>query len=464
MRLGLPQPVIVTLFGVAVALVPVVPDLAFPPDLILPVVLPPLLFAATLRTSPREFRQNAPAVLILAVGLTVATAALVAVVAHAVALPWTAAWLLGAVVSPPDPVAATTIARRLRLPGHLVTILKGEGLFNDATALVLFQVAVAAAVAGGFSPLQATGLLVGSTAGGLALGLVVGVLTRRVLSLVEDASTETTVSLVAPYAAYLLAERLGVSGVLAVLALGLYLRTGRGHRALTSRGWLDGRAVWRYADFALTSMAFALLGVALTQVIGRVDDPVRNLPLLCAVLAAVVLGRIAWVFATTALARRWRDPSLPARWREAAVVSWSGMRGVVTLATALAVPMADEAGDPLRFRDPVVLVALSIVLVTLVVQGLTLSPLVRALGEQLRPDAEDPEALDLVASRYDALLERSASYAQADHRGQRQALRNALAQALDAERTAVLDARRRGDVSAETADAALADIEARAPG
>lgn len=484
-RLGVPQPVAVTVFGLLLALLPGTPLPQLPPDLILPVVLPPLLFAATLRTSPREFRENLVPVLALAVGLTVLTTLAVATAAHLVGLPWPIALVLGAIVSPPDPVAATTVARLLRLPGRLVTVLEGEGLFNDATALVLFKVAVMAAVSGHLSLVAAGGELVAAVGVGVVLGLVIGLAGRFAFSLVEDPTTETTISLVLPYAAYLLAERLHGSGVLAVLAVGLYLRTGVGHRALSSRGWLDGRAVWRYADFALTSAAFALVGLVLTDVLRHADVDRFAVGLVLATLATAVATRALWVFpaaALLALGRRRRSEDAAPRWREATVVAWAGMRGVVTVATALSLPAS------LPYRGDVVVVALSVVLVTLVLQGVTLAPLVRALHvasaedeheavrdlrrraaeaakqalDRMRADADDPEGVDVVSARYEALVEsaRSLRSAAQDERRQEQ-VAQALRAALDAEREAVLRARSVGDAPAEATDEVLDEIEAR---
>ncbi|NHC13990.1 Na+/H+ antiporter [Motilibacter deserti] len=489
-RLGVPQPVVITVFGVLLALVPGVPELHVPPEHILPVVLPPLLFAATLRTSPREFRESALPVALLAVGLTIVTAAVVAVAVHAVGLPWPAAFVLGAIVSPPDPVAATSVARGLGLPARLVTILEGEGLFNDATALVLFQVALSAALAGALSPEDAAVELVVGILGGAAIGLAGGYGARLALARLHDATTETTVSLVLPYAAYLLAEQVGGSGVLAVLGAGLYLRTGAAHRALTSRGWLDGRAVWRFADFALTSLAFSFVGLELTDVLGRADLTRESWMVLISALAAVVLTRAAWVFpASAVLRRRSREDGVGVYGgRETAVVAWSGMRGVVTVATALALPTTTDDGGPFPRHDDIVLTALGVVLVTLLLQGLTLAPLVRALHvggagdghvalltlrrraaeaaqerlHGLREAGVDPEAVDVVAARYEAMLRaaRSLHDAGQDERRQEE-IAHVLEQAIDAEREALLEARRNGSAGAEVVDEVLAEVEAR---
>ena len=499
-RVRVPQPVLLTLFGLVLALVPGTPELHLEPDLILPVVLPPLLFAATQRTTAREFRDHAGAVLLLAVGLTVATAAVVALVVHLAGLPWSAAWVLGAIVSPPDPVAATAVARRLRLPDRLVTILEGEGMFNDATALVAFKVAVAATVTGRLSG-PGTGLvLVVAVTVGIGIGLLAGWLTKLLLAAIEEANAETTLTVLAPFVAYVGAERLGGSGVLAVLFLGLFLRS-QGHSATTSQGWLLGRSVWSYADFLITSLVFALLGYELVKVIGSTREHEPTVLLVGLVVTTLVVFRAAWVFVAAWLAglrARRRDYPAPVGWRETTVVAWAGMRGVVTVATALALPATIEDGGGFPHRDEIVVVALSCVLLTLVVQGLTLGPLAGRLGvaapdegddelgrlrrraaraalEQVRSEpvgeaggAVAPEVRRAAILQYEGYL--AAQTAMADARraelaGDRNAtdqLDRILARAASVERKLVLEARTRGEVSAAAADEVLRDIEARA--
>ncbi|HET8561255.1 MAG TPA: Na+/H+ antiporter [Marmoricola sp.] len=495
-RIGVPQPVLLTVFGLALGALPFTPRLtSFDPHWVLPLVLPPLLFAATQRTTAHEFREHAGAVVLLAVGLTVASVVVAAVVAHAVGLPWPAAWLVGAVVSPPDPVAATAVARRLRLPHRLVTVLEGEGMFNDATALVAYKVAVAAVVSGSLSLGGTVLALVLAVVVGVALGLVFGWATRVVLAALHEGYAETTVTVLAPFAAYLATERLEGSGVLAVLVLGLYLRT-YGHRATTSNGWLIGRSVWSFVDFLVTSLVFALLGYELVKVIGHGDDMAGFAGPAAAVIAAVILLRGAWVFPSAWLARlraRRRDYPSPVGWRESAVVSWAGMRGVVTVATALALPRVIDSGAGFPERDAIVFIALACVLVTLVVQGLSLGPLVRLLGvggaerdprELLRlrlraaeaalqviREARDGEFAEQIRqaatqqwegyiSAQGALNDaRAVEVEQGDAAEQ---LGELMARATAAERDLVLAARRRGEVTASTADEALRDIEARA--
>lgn len=493
--LRIPQPVLLTIFGLAVALVPFSPDLNFEPELILPVVLPPLLFAATQRATAREFRDHAGAVFFLAVGLTLATMGAVGVLAHQLGLSWWTALMLGAMVSPPDPVAATAVARRLRLPHRMVTILEGEGMFNDATALVAFQVTLAAVVTGNVSGLRIGGALVLAVLVGTVLGILLGAITKAVLTVVHDAYAETTLTVLAPFLAYIAAERLHGSGVLAVLALGLYLRT-YGHAVTSSQGWLLGRGVWSYADFLITSLVFAILGYELVKVIGRTPVSQHAVVLAALVVATLVLLRGGWVFIGAALARRRsqrREEPWPQGWRESAVVSWAGMRGVVTVATTLALPSVVDGGGILPDRDQIVVVALAVVLVTLVLQGLTLAPLTRRLGvgrddddevevTELRQRAakaaldhlrqDDPSGSFEEVSRaatlqYEGYLAAQEAMAEARAQGDldgagREQLRGVLGQATNVERALVLEAQRLGEVSPASADEVLRDIESRA--
>lgn len=491
-----PQPVLLTVFGLVLGVLPFTPQLTgLDPHVVLPVVLPPLLFAATQRTTAHEFREHAGAVLLLAVGLTVATMAVVAVVAHGAGLSWAAAWVLGAVVSPPDPVAATAVARRLRLPHRLVIILEGEGMFNDATALVAYKVAVAGVVTGRVSAGATVLDLVLAIVVGIGMGLVIGWLARLGLSLIHEGYGETTLTVLAPFAAYLGAERVHGSGVLAVLALGLYLRT-YGHRATTSQGWLIGRSVWSFVDFVVTSLVFALVGYELIKVIGQGDELTRYAGTAGVIIAALVVFRGLWVFPSAWLARlraRRRDYPSPVGWQESAVVSWAGMRGVVTVATALALPRTVDSGAGFPHREAIVFVALGCVLVTLVAQGLTLGPLVGFLGVggdrpnhrellELRrraveaalqviretPDGElADEVREAAVQQWEGYI--AAQTALADTRAVEleegdaaEQLGQLMARATAAERDLVLAARRRGEVGAATADEVLRDIETRA--
>ena len=497
-RCGIPLPVVLTLFGLLVPLLPGVRPIQIEPDLILPVVLPPLLFAATQRATARDFRDNARPIALLAVGLTLVTAAVVAAVGHAMGVPWGPALVLGAIVAPPDPVAATAVARRLRLPGRLVTVLEGEGMFNDATALVLYKVSVAAVVAGSLTAGGLTRSLVLAVGVGVGLGLVAGFLTRAALARLHLAAPETTVTLAVPFVAYLLADRLGGSGVLAVLTLGLYLRT-YGHGAVTSGGWLLGRAVWRYADYIVTSMVFVFIGFELTAVLETEPLASGSVALALAVCGVLVAVRFAWLFPAVWLAqlrrRRTTSQASPVGSRETLITAWAGMRGVVTVATALALPAVTSAGASFPSRRTVVFVGLVSVLATLVVQGLTLAPLVRRLGvgsdvdvaqetralrrrataaalDALRDHLTDgmPERVRVaVTLQYEGYLAAQdavgAARSGADDDdlddGDDRAVDDLLRQASEVEREVVIQARRGGEVSAEAADEVLDDVESR---
>lgn len=494
-RIGVPLPILLTIFGLLVPLFSGVPALPLNPDLILPIVLPPLLFAATQRSSAREFRDNARPIFLLAVGLTLASAAVVAVVAHFFGLGWGLAVVLGAIVAPPDPVAATAVARRLRLPERLVTVLEGEGMFNDATALVLYNVAVLVVVSGEVTVFSVGLDLLIAVVGGVVLGLVAGELTRRALAVLHDAAAETTITVAVPFGAYILADHLGASGVLAVLVLGLYLRT-YGHSAVTSDGWLLGRAVWRYADYLITSLVFVLIGFELTAILEESDFGGDTVQLTAAVVATVVVFRILWMFPAAALARAWhhrRDVASPIGFRETAVVSWAGMRGVVTVATALALPATLENGDAFPDRGVIVIVGLVCVLATLVVQGLTLAPLVQLLGvgseadtaaevaelrhraaeaalEAVRDLAQDPKFGEPVGRaavmQYEGYLSAQSALTSARgtglEEGYQQQLAEILTTASNVERDVVLESRRSGEFSAGATDEVLQDVEARA--
>lgn len=507
-RIRVPQPILLLIYGLVLALGPGVPEVSVNADLVLPVVLPPLLFAATQRTTVGQFRDAAGPVLLLAVGLTVSTAVVAAVVAHLAGLPWQAAAVLGAIVSPPDPVAATAVARRLHLPERMIIILEGEGMFNDATALVMYKLAVAAAVTGEFSAAAAGLELALAVVVGVGLGIVLGWLARLALAALHDAAAETTLTIAAPFAAYLAAEQLEGSGVLAVLALGLFLRS-HGHSALTARGWLLGRSVWEYADFLIGSLVFVLVGFEMTIVIEHSSTDASTVRLAAAVLASVVVFRPLWVFPAAALARAIagrRDARVPYGWRETAVVSWAGMRGVVTVATALALPGVSADGAALGWREAVVLVALGCVLVTLVAQGLTLTPLVRRLrvgsdGDErsevarLRRQAADaavralraesgPEpdpayravileyegrlrAHDLLAETFrthtgDGDGDRAGAGPDRGTAGLQQQLARVFQRGSAVERNLVLQARASGEVVPAAADQVLHDIEVRA--
>ncbi|MGV9561552.1 Na+/H+ antiporter [Streptomyces sp. NPDC003480] len=386
-RLGLPAPVLMTLLGIALSLPDFVPNVNIPPQLILPALLPPLLYAAVRRTSWRQFAANKRPIFLLAVALVFVTTVCVAAVAHTVVpgLPVAAAVALGAVVAPPDPVAATAVAGRLGLPRRLVSILEGEGLFNDVTAIVLYHVAIGAAVTGTFSLPRALLELALSAVVALLVGLALGWVANKLIGLLEDATLQVGLTLLVPYASYVLAEELHGSGVLAVLVTALFLAEyARDPDDVLMR--LAGHTFWDVVDTLVTGVAFGLIGLELHHAIrtaaGRWS---QMLGWAAAIVAVVVLVRLLWLLPATWLtkrlhARRDYDEEIPTSWRETIVMWWSGMRGVASVALALAVPLTMDDGSPFPDRDEIVFIAFGVIMATLVLQGLTLPWLVRRLG------------------------------------------------------------------------------------
>ncbi len=383
-RLTVPYPIVMVLGGLLLSLIPGLPALELPPEIVFFVFLPPILYAGGYFTSVREFKANLRPIVLLAFGLVVFTTAVVAVVAHALvpSLGWAGAFALGAIVSPPDAVAATAIFQRIGVPRRIVTILEGESLVNDATALVLYRFAIAAAAAGTFSLLDASASFVLVAIGGLAVGLVVGTLAVWLLAHVRDTAIGVTITLLAPFVAYLPAEALGVSGVLATVLAGVYAR--RGERNASSDARVVAAGAWQMVLFLLNGLVFVLIGLQLPNVVRGLDVFGDRLVMITAAVAlAVVIARFVWVYPATYLARlipglRRGDPAPP--WQAVFIVGWSGLRGVVSLAAALALPL----GFP--ERDLILFLVFAVILVTLVGQGLTLPLVIRKLG--LAPDGD----------------------------------------------------------------------------
>jgi len=385
-KLVIPYPILLVIGGGILGLVPGLPTVTLSPDLVFLVFLPPILCAAAYFTSWREFRENLRPISMLAVGLVLVTTAVVAVVARAVlpGLGWAEAIALGAIVSPPDAVSATAIGKRLRIPRRVVTILEGESLVNDATALVLYRAAVAAAVGGSFVLGDALLQFVLAAVGGIAIGIAVGMMTRWALWLATDSFTDLAITLLSPYLAWILGEVAEVSSVLACVTVGLYARKYFSAEVAPATR-LQARAVWDLLIFILNGFIFILIGLQL----GALRDavPAGRFPAVvlagAAVSLAAIVVRLLWVPAAAALPRlmsaklRARDPMPP--WSHIFVTSWTGMRGIVTLAGALALPVATTAGAPFPFRAEIILISFAVILATLVLQGLSLTPIIRAL-------------------------------------------------------------------------------------
>jgi len=394
-RFKLPAPVLMTLLGIVLALLDFVPNVDIEPELILPLLLPPLLYAAVRRTSWRQFTANVRPILLLAVALVFVTTLCVAAVAHAIVpgLPLAAAVALGALVAPPDPVAATAVAGQLGLPRRLVSILEGEGLFNDVTAIVLYHVAIAAAVSGSFHVGEAAFELVLSAVVAVVMGVALGWGANKLMDLLDDATLQIGLTLLVPYASYVLAEELHGSGVLAVLTTALFLAEyGTDADDVLTR--LAGHTFWDIVDTLVTGVAFGLIGLELHNAIrtasGRWGE---MLGWAAAIVVVVVLVRLMWLFPATWVAKRLHarqdyDEEIPMTWRETVVMWWSGMRGVASVALALAIPLKTEEGGAFPDRDEIIFIAFGVIMATLVLQGLTLPWLVKRLGVKADTERE----------------------------------------------------------------------------
>src|SRR5438874_6173313 len=390
--LRVPYPIFLVLGGLALGFVPGIPTIALPPEVVFIAVLPPLIYLSAFFTSVRDLRANARAIGILAVGLVVATTVTVAVVAHAAigGLPWSAAFVLGAVVAPTDPIASTAIMRRLGVPRRLVSIVESESLVNDGTALVLYRVAAGAVGAGTFSVWDASWRFAWGVLGGIAIGLLVGYLTAEVRRRLENPPVEVTIALMTGYLAFIPANAAEASGVLAVVTAGVYLGV-RTPELTSVQTRLQGVAVWEVVVFILTALRFALVGLQLSRILdtltGRSTGELMRYGVL--VTGTVILTRIIWVPVFSHLPRwLWNSTSHPAKpFGHSFLISWSGMRGAVSLAAALAIPLTTDAGGSFPDRDLIIFLTFCVILGTLVLQGLSLPLLIRML--RIEPDHSD---------------------------------------------------------------------------
>ena len=381
-RLPVPTPILQLAAGLVIGLTPALRIPELDPDLVFFVFLPPILWSAAMFTSPREFRRNFGTIGLLAVGLVLVTTVAVAIAARALmpGIPWAVAIALGAIVSPPDAVAATSIVSRLSVPRRVITVLEGESLVNDASALVVYRSAVAAAVVGQFSWGESIVRFFIDAGVGILIGLLVGWLIVWAVCLTKDALAETLLTLAGPYVAWITAEGVGVSAVLACVAGGLYLQQ-RLSTAVGPASRLQIRTVWDLLVFVLNAAVFLLLGAQfgtfLAELRGQSFAAVLITGAIIALVAIVV--RLLWVptvvFARMVKAEVRRRPK--PRWKPLFLVSWTSMRGVVSLATALALPLALGDGTPFPYRTEIILITMCVIVLTLFVQGLTLEPIIR---------------------------------------------------------------------------------------
>ena len=372
--------------GLAVSLIPGLPNIELKPEYIFLLVLPPLLYAQAWTTSWQDFCFNLRSISLLAVGLVLFTTLVIGLVFHLLLpeLPMQVGFILGAIISPPDAIAASEIAQKLKLPKRMVAILEGESLVNDATGLVAFKFALASLATGSFSVGSAGLQLLVVSGGGILVGIVVGLIFAWGLRVVKDDLLDIVLSLIAPFAAYILAEHLHVSGVLSTVACGLWLGT-RSSELLSSSTRLTGAAFWNMLVFMLNGLVFMLIGLQLPQVLKEIRS-YGNVELAWfsgVICAVVVLTRIMWVFpgayVPRMLSRRIKATEPRPPWQNVAVVSWCGMRGVVSLAAALALPYQLPDGTPLPGRGLVLFLTFVVILFTLLVQGLSLPFVIRLL-------------------------------------------------------------------------------------
>jgi CPA1 family monovalent cation:H+ antiporter len=387
-RLHVPYPILLVIGGLALAFVPGLPRPKLDPEMVFFIFLPPLLFPAALFTSWRDFRQNIRPIIMLAVGLVLFTMVIAGWLAHLLipGLPLSAALLLGAIISPPDAIAATSIAHRLKLPKRLVTIIEGESLLNDSTALITYKFAVAAVVTGSFSWTHAVGDFFVAGVGGIAVGLIIALAMAWIENRLEDPPVETTLILLIPFAAYVLAESFNLSGVLSVVSSGFYLGW-RSPEIVDARLRLQAGPVWEMLEFFLNGIVFLLIGLQLPPILESLKGYTTAQLLTYAVLinVAVIAIRIIWVFPAAYLARfaghlSGSTSSNQPNWKKVAILAWTGMRGVVSLAAALALPLTIEGGDPFPARNLILFLTFSVIFGTLVIQGLSLPVLIRWLG------------------------------------------------------------------------------------
>ena len=383
-KIRIPYPILLTIGGVVLALVPGLPTIHLDPQLVFSLFLPPLLYPAAIFTSWRDFRANLRSILPLAIVLVLVTMTVTAYLFHAlVGLPLAVGFVFGAIISPPDAVAALAVTQNLRVPRKIIVILEGESLINDATSFISFRFAVAAVMTGIFSLGQASLQFLFVAAGGICVGLAVGWLATQLQKRLDDPPVQTMFSLLTPYIAYFSGQRLHVSGILAVVIAGIYYGR-RAPRILSGRMRLQTLPVWEMVTFILNGILFMLIGLQLPQVVDALPPGMvtRVAQLAILFVLVIVLVRFVWVFGATYLPRL-LSPTFRrknrAPWQHTALIAWTGMRGADSLAGALAIPFVLPNGQPFPGRDLILLLTFCVIFATLVLQGLSLTPLVRCL-------------------------------------------------------------------------------------
>jgi Na+/H+ antiporter len=395
-KVRIPYPILLVLAGIAIGFIPGLPKIELDPEIVFLIFLPPVLYASAWTTSWTDFKQAKRPIILLATGCVVFTTCAVALIAHTF-IPyfgWGEAFVLGAIISPPDAVAAAAATKGLSIPKRVTTILEGESLVNDATGLIAYKYAVAAIITGAFSFWNAGFQFFLVAIGGIVVGLIIGLIFKWIHKITPDNSTnDTTLTILAPFVAYLVAERLHVSGVLSVVACGLFLGR-RSSEIFSQQTRLQAYGFWNTIIFILNGVIFILIGLQLPGVLEslRGYSASRLLSYGAIVSVAVIIGRIIWVYPGAYLPRlskkiREREPEISVRL--VTVVAWSGMRGIVSLAAALALPLYMNGTSSFPNRDLIIFLTFSVIFSTLVIQGLTLRPLIKLLD--IKADGKDHE-------------------------------------------------------------------------
>lgn len=410
-RLGVAYPIFLVIGGLALGFVPGLPQIRLRPDIVFFLFLPPLLYYEALTSSIRDFRANARPIAFLAIGLVVVTIAAVAFVAHELipGMSWGVAIVLGAIVGPTDEIAAIAVAHRLHVPRRLITIIEAESLFNDATSLVIYNVALGAVVTGAFSLVVGAWHLFFDAFAGAAVGLAIGYLIFTLRRRLNDPPLENTISILSGYAAYFAADSLHLSGVLAVIAAALFLGR-KGSSIVSPQTRLQNREMQEIVLFLINGLLFILVGLQLHPILAGLTGSASPLTLLAyaaAVVVTVILIRIVWVFPVEYifhfLSPRAQKQPVAKSWQESMIVAWTGMRGGVSLAAALAVPLTIDSGAAFPDRQLILYATFAVILATLVLQGLTLPVLIRVLGVTGDGSAKREELLARIKSTRAAL-------------------------------------------------------------
>ncbi|MET0279246.1 MAG: Na+/H+ antiporter [Pseudorhodoplanes sp.] len=406
-RLRIAPSILLVVAGIALALIPGLPRVSLAPELVLLGILPPLIYSAGVAMSWREFRFNLRPIFLLAVGCVIFTTCAVAAAAHYVlGLPWAIGFVLGAIVAPPDVVAPLAIARRLGLPRRILVILEGEGLANDATALILYRFAVVAVSTGAFSLGKAGGTFALIVIGEIAFGVAVGWLSLRLRRWAHDPRVEITLSLITPYVAFWVPQYLGGSGVLATVACGLYV-SWNGPQLISAATRLQGIFFWDLFVYLVEGFVFLLTGLEARIILETAKDfPVQQIVIATLLTTAIIIvARFIWVYPATYLPR-WLFPAIRRRdpypsWQQTFAIGFIGIRGVVSLAAALAIPLTVQSGAPFPHRDLILFVTFGVIIVTLIGQGLMLPPVIRwlRLGDNAAREHEREKKEEIAARR-----------------------------------------------------------------